>query len=215
MPTFAAMSATEQFVKFFDPKTKVISVELNGAKCESSKYISNPIGYSRICDGNTKVLLSPSTADAIEKQYGIAVLSFVTANGLARARQASSYERWGENWGTNIDLTTIVDVQAECLTGVYLKSALPVTIPSQDITAIQNYIKKTGSQAKVLVPGPGKNPIAINVNGSIRALAFRHGFDSGNLDSCFVTTDPTQPTDETIARLKRMLYTWSEQLGSQ
>lgn len=210
IPTFAAISATEQFVKIYDPKTRAIKVELKAANCESSKYISNPVGYSRICKGNDKIVLLPVAADAIEQRDGIAVLSFITANGLARARQASTYEQWG----TNFDIAALADVQSECIAGVYLKSALPVTVPSQDLIAIQNYIKKTGSQSSVLIAIPGKTPVTAKVNGPIRAMAFRHGFDSGNLDSCFVTTDPGQPIDDTVARLKRLLYSWTEQPGS-
>ena len=206
MPTLAAVKATEQFVKMYDPTTSSISFDLNTLTCETSKFVSNPNGYSRVCLGNSSVLLSPVEADVIEKRDGMSVLSYITANGLARARQASVYQKWG----THLDLAAIADAQSECLSGVYLKAALPVVIPNQDLNSTENYIKKTGSQSQTLIPVPGKPSVRLVVNGTIRAMAFRYGYDAGDLKSCFVTTDPSRITDDSIAsRLKLMLSTWT------
>lgn len=206
IPTVAAVKATEQFVKIYDPKTSSIKVELKSISCEPSRSVSNPEGYLRVCSGNTRLLLSPDRADAIEQRNGITVLSFITANGLARARQASALQEWSKN----LDLSPIVDAQAECLAGVYLKSALPVSIPTKDVSTVENYIMKIGSQSKISVPVSGQSPFTMVVNGSVRAMAFRYGFNSGDLESCLVSKDSESTSQESVpSRLVQMLKAWT------
>lgn len=205
VPSLASVKAIEQLVKIYDPKTSDIRVELQDSNCRASTLISNPPGYAKVCGTGQAIYINPAVADAIERREGLTVLSFVTANGIARARQVFMPEFWMKI----PDLKGALDAQAECLSGVYLKSALPVTIPGQELAKIEDYILRTGTSSRVTFFKSANKPYELVVNGPIRVAAFRYGYDSGKLESCYVKpSSAPRNTFNAYEMVRSLLDSW-------
>lgn len=200
-----SVKATEQFIKLFDPVTSQTQVEIGSPQCPGISRTVGVNGYAQLCKGTQAISISPSLADAVERRDGLIVLSFITANGIARARQQVA----GAQWLKAQEFKGIIDAQAECIAGAYMKSALPLKLSSDDLYRIQAYIQRTGTPTRVFIPRVGGSTLDFSIDGTMRASIFRFGYDSGKLDSCFVDNEPSRDTESLASYIKRMLENWT------
>ena len=203
---------TEQLIRIYDPavrSTKSFIGIQSGLPTACGKTDNSEWEVFFCGRGKEPVIVfSEKALNNIGKNYGLEPVAATIAHEYAHARLYSLQGMTGDVIGSYV----VDELQADCVTGVYLRRATPIQLSNFQVDKVEKYLENLGDYM----------PIERDWHGTpqMRGISFKHGYNTGNLDSCLASksmnwnilidkaTREMQKAPETVERLLK----WGEDL---
>lgn len=171
---------TEQLVRNYDPKVRDVRSIIPaspGLNTDCGKVGSGALA-AFYCTNSRTIYITQKTLNTIGNNFGPEGIATVVAHEYAHARLHAI-----QGFTRNIIWTAMVDeIQADCVSGVYLKNATPIPLTKGMVERSANLVENVGDYL-VLERDWHGTP-------QMRRAAFMRGYNSGKLSYC-VASDST------------------------
>ena len=173
--------ASEGLIKIYDPKVRDVTLVVPApagtpTACEEDNKSTNGDWEAFYCRLDRKILISQKNLNLIEKRYGLAAIATLVAHEFAHGRQHAIAGFMGDTvWSVVFD-----ELQADCIAGVYMRRATPITLSDQQIKKSRDFLESIGDysvQERSWHGTPG-----------MRGSVFQFGYYKGDLNACWATS---------------------------
>lgn len=131
------------------------------------------------CSESRSVYITEKTLRAIGDRFGPEGIATLIAHEYAHARLHAV-----QGFTRNVIWSSVIDeLQADCVAGVYMKSATPIELSNQMVQNSANFVESVGDYL-ILEKDWHGTP-------AMRRAAFLQGYKGGELSSCVATEKPT------------------------
>ncbi len=173
--------ASEGLIKIYDPKVRDVTLVVPApagtpTACEEDNKSTNGDWEAFYCRLDRKILISQKNLNLIEKRYGLAAIATLVAHEFAHGRQHAIAGFMGDTvWSVVFD-----ELQADCIAGVYMRRATPISLSPQQIEQSRDFLESIGDysvQERSWHGTPG-----------MRGSVFQFGYYKGDLNACWATS---------------------------
>ena len=173
--------ASEGLIKIYDPKVRDVTLVVPApagtpTACEEDNKSTNGDWEAFYCRLDRKILISQKNLNLIEKRYGLAAIATLVAHEFAHGRQHAIAGFMGDTvWSVVFD-----ELQADCIAGVYMRRATPISLSPQQIKKSRDFLESIGDysvQERSWHGTPG-----------MRGSVFQFGYYKGDLNACWATS---------------------------
>lgn len=173
--------ASEGLIKIYDPKVRDVTLVVPApagtpTSCKEDNKSTNGDWEAFYCRLDRKILISQKNLNLIEKKYGLAAIATLVAHEFAHGRQhAIAGFMSGVVWSVVFD-----ELQADCIAGVYMRRATPISLSPQQIKKSRDFLESIGDysvQERSWHGTPG-----------MRGAVFQFGYDKGDLNACWASS---------------------------
>lgn len=171
--------ASESLIKNYDPRVRSISTLIPAQPRTSTAC--GPVGTDSLtafyCPESKMIYVTQKTLDSVGRTYGSEGVATLVAHEFAHARLHAI-----QGFTRDIVWTSVIDeLQADCVAGVYMREAAPISLSSQMVSKAANFVENMGDYL-VLERDWHGSP-------QMRRSSFLHGYNTGRLSACVATEE--------------------------
>ena len=173
--------ASEGLIKRYDPKVRDVTLVVPApagtpTACKQDNKSTNGDWEAYYCTLDRNILISQKNLNLIEKRYGLAAIATLVAHEFAHGRQHAIAGFMSDAvWSVVFD-----ELQADCIAGVYMRRATPISLSPQQIEKSRDFLESIGDysvQERSWHGTPG-----------MRGSVFQFGYDKGDLNACWASS---------------------------
>lgn len=129
------------------------------------------------CPESRSIYITEKTLRAVGSSYGAEGVAVIVAHEFAHARLHAI-----QGFTRDIIWSSVIDeIQADCVAGVYFRTATPMPVTNKMVLAASNFLENIGNYV----------PLEKDWHGTpeMRKAAFLHGYNEGHMSSCIASDD--------------------------
>ncbi len=172
--------ASEGLIKVYDPSVRDVNLIVPAPKgtptpCRKDNQSNNGDWEAFYCRLDRTILISQQALSQIERRYGLEAIATLVAHEFAHGRQHAV-----TGFSSDVVWSTVFDeLQADCIAGVYMRRATPITLSEKQITRSKAFLENIGDYS-ILERDWHGTP-------EMRGAVFQFGYDKGSLSSCWAS----------------------------
>lgn len=178
-PYIIVAKGTEGLIRAYDRRVRDVTSVIPSSP--GSSTACGKVGDGNLtafyCPESRSIHISDKTLQAVGSTYGPEGVAVMVAHEYAHARQHAV-----QGFTRNVIWSSVIDeVQADCVAGVYMKTATPMPISDKMVETAASFLENIGDYL----------PLEKDWHGTpqMRKTAFLHGYREGALSSCVASDD--------------------------
>ncbi len=172
--------ATAVLIKRYDPKVRDVTLVVPASAgtptaCSNNKKTKNNQWEAYYCRLDRTIIISQKNLQLVESRYGLEAVVALVAHEFAHGRQHALTGFASDGIWTSV----FDELQADCMAGVYMRRATPISFTNKQIAKTKAFLEDLGGytiHSRDWHGTPG-----------MRGAVFQFGYNKGSLDFCWAS----------------------------